>query len=67
MRSDYIKIEKTEDRYQHYLSYTNEESSVAVYLNGARLFLNESYTISDRMITLNFTVKPGDRIIVSHG
>lgn len=67
MRSDYIKIEQTEERYQHYLTYTSDGSSVAVYLNGARLFLNENYTISDRMIILNVNVKPGDRIIVSHG
>jgi|GEM_PF-4346815 hypothetical protein len=67
MRSDYIKIKKIEDHYQHYLTYTEDEASVAVYLNGARLFLNENYTISNRTITLNLTVKPNDMIIVSYG
>ncbi|MBG6234743.1 hypothetical protein IWX76_001311 [Pedobacter sp. CAN_A7] len=66
MRSDYIKINEATDHYQHCLNFTSNESSVAVYLNGLRLFLDEDYVISDRMITLNVTVESNSRIIVSH-
>jgi hypothetical protein len=66
MRSDYTKIKEAADHYQHYLNYTGDEASVAVYLNGLRLFLNEDYTISERMVTLNVAVEPNDKIIVTH-
>ena len=66
MRSDYINIEKSEENYQFYLNYTNDESSVAVYLNGSRLFLNKDYTILNRTITFNVGVESDDRLIISH-
>jgi len=61
-----MNIERSEENYQFYLNYTNDESSIAVYLNGSRLFFNEDYTVLDRMITLNVAVNPNDRLIVSH-
>ncbi|RAJ22879.1 hypothetical protein LY11_04583 [Pedobacter cryoconitis] len=66
MRSDYKKIEEVAENFQHYLTYTGNESSVAVYLNGKRLFLNIDYSITERMVTLNVPVKPGDLFILSH-
>jgi len=66
MQSDYKQIITDSENHQHYLTFTGNEKSVSVYLNGKRLFLGLDYTIFERMVTLNTPVEVSDLLIVSY-
>ena len=65
MNSHYKKIAHNTTTYIYYIEYSFNPGSVAVYLNGLRLFLDVDYVVNDQTVTILFELKSGDLLIIS--
>lgn len=66
MKTDYVQITYATGSHTHNISTSFKESSVGVYLNGMRLFLDLDFRITGSTIKLLIDVIKGDLLIVSY-